>query len=613
MGSSKEHGYALLALCLLALCSFNPRPVRANESLSNESDPDAKHVPDVLLLMSELHRSIATEQELTRSERAALAKLPVLAQKRFSPDAKTPGQGPLRFLSLSGQLLGADLPIPPGGVRLLPVAMGKAGLRLVSGLHEISVVELQLWSRRGDEDVERQRLSLSRTLPEELAISSESAAPDGEAVRVRLVGPDVAIPNVVEITTFSPGDRYLDALRAPLRAAACGRGPFMCAETDDLRFVVDGIERSHHKIAARSVVGEVGGRVEFRVAPDAVRRVSVGAPLGLTASSGDPGRYKLRMRTRLVNLQEGGPPPLGTNVAEAVRIVGEELEAAGRVWGQCGVTLGPRESRDIQVVDPPRITLLEVGCRGALLAAGGVIAFELGGRQVRLETTPGQAPVDVARRLALQIERTGAQVRVYRNAQVSHDALQSYDLVIEDRTGRPAALRVHEGSTLSSDPSLSVCLGDLNLADGLEHFTDVNAAAGTREERMLLRALADRDPTTIDLIVVPLFSGAGRIGESFINSPGGSLMNALILDRGGIRAGARSLTLAHELGHILLEMPGHPDDFGVDTPTSLMDADAADPTIFGPRRLTLDDCKRMLLQSGPGAPVQLLSPWPLED
>ena len=69
--------------------------------------------------------------------------------------------------------------------------------------------------------------------------------------------------------------------------------------------------------------------------------------------------------------------------------------------------------------------------------------------------------------------------------------------------------------------------------------------------------------------------------------------------------------LAHELGHVLLDLPGHPDDFGVDRPSDLMDADAADPSIFGPRRLSSAECERAVRQSGPGAAVPLLEPWPL--
>jgi hypothetical protein len=60
-------------------------------------------------------------------------------------------------------------------------------------------------------------------------------------------------------------------------------------------------------------------------------------------------------------------------------------------------------------------------------------------------------------------------------------------------------------------------------------------------------------------------------------------------------------------------MPGHPDDFGVDRPWVLMDADAADPSIFGPRRLPLADCERAIVQSGPASPLPLLEAWPLYE
>ena len=77
---------------------------------------------------------------------------------------------------------------------------------------------------------------------------------------------------------------------------------------------------------------------------------------------------------------------------------------------------------------------------------------------------------------------------------------------------------------------------------------------------------------------------------------------------GGAGGLARSFALAHELGHVLLAMPGHPDDFGVDKSWSLMDADVAEPTIFGPRRLSFEECARAVKQAGPGALVPLLSP-----
>ena len=127
----------------------------------------------------------------------------------------------------------------------------------------------------------------------------------------------------------------------------------------------------------------------------------------------------------------------------------------------------------------------------------------------------------------------------------------------------------------------------------------------------LIKAFDDGDPRTIEVLFVPGFAQGGRIGESFIMADKSAVRNAVIEDRAAIRSDRAAFALAHELGHVLLDEPGHPDDFGLDTPTRLMDSDAANPTAFGPRRLTLDECARMVRQSGPGAPVPLLTRWPL--
>jgi hypothetical protein len=60
-----------------------------------------------------------------------------------------------------------------------------------------------------------------------------------------------------------------------------------------------------------------------------------------------------------------------------------------------------------------------------------------------------------------------------------------------------------------------------------------------------------------------------------------------------------------------MDLPGHPDDYGLDTPTLLMDSDAADASPFGPRRITVDECTRVVRQSGPKARVPLLADWPV--
>jgi hypothetical protein len=184
-------------------------------------------------------------------------------------------------------------------------------------------------------------------------------------------------------------------------------------------------------------------------------------------------------------------------------------------------------------------------------------------------------------------------------------------VLVRRRGGQLATLEPPARGPVSLDATLPACIGRVDLEDGLQHFGDVDATAGTVEERALVKAFDDGDPTTLEVFLVPSFDGGGRIGESFIASDGGSLRNVVLLDRAGVRGGRASSALAHELGHILLDDPGHPDDFGADTPTRLMDADAVNPSAFGPRRLVATECARAIRQSGPGSPLPLLRAWPL--
>jgi hypothetical protein len=153
-----------------------------------------------------------------------------------------------------------------------------------------------------------------------------------------------------------------------------------------------------------------------------------------------------------------------------------------------------------------------------------------------------------------------------------------------------------------------VCVPTLDLSNGLRHFTDADSLVGTLEERMLIHATTDGDPGTVDVIVVPAFRGESRIGESFIGLDRGVLRNLLILDRTAFRVAHASFTLAHELGHILLDEPGHTDDYGPDTPTSLMDSDAVIATAFGPRRLSQAECDRAIAQGTGELRPALLTP-----
>jgi hypothetical protein len=84
------------------------------------------------------------------------------------------------------------------------------------------------------------------------------------------------------------------------------------------------------------------------------------------------------------------------------------------------------------------------------------------------------------------------------------------------------------------------------------------------------------------------------------------MANALIFDRNAVRYERQAWVQAHELGHVLLDEPLHPDNVGPDRPWLLMDADARQGRVGGPKRLTENECAQARRRSGPGAFPQLL-------
>jgi hypothetical protein len=322
-------------------------------------------------------------------------------------------------------------------------------------------------------------------------------------------------------------------------------------------------------------------------------------------------RLRARLRVILVRLSPHGPPPVGGDDAGAIAVAQAEVGRANALWGACGVSFGPLSELDVAVVDPPRPHLLALGCDHGLPASGGTLRVRVDGRDIKVALTAGMKPRAAAEVAAAAVGAAGFTVRVSDNPPISAGAFGSADVLVRRRDGTLASIEAPATGPVSTDPTLRACIGRVDLEDGLQHFGDVDAIAGTVEERALIKAFDDGDPSSIEVFVVPSFGGGGRIGESFISADGGTIRNVLIEDRAGIRADRASFALAHELGHILLDDPGHPDDFGVDTPTRLMDADAANASIYGPRRLLVGECARAVRQSGPGAPVPLLRPWPL--
>ena len=149
--------------------------------------------------------------------------------------------------------------------------------------------------------------------------------------------------------------------------------------------------------------------------------------------------------------------------------------------------------------------------------------------------------------------------------------------------------------------SSKLAIGSVDLADGIDEFDNTLAATGTLEERTLIKLLADADPTTIDVFLVNRFVNRDRQGEAFIEADGSSLANTLIFDRNAVRYERQAWVQAHELGHVLLDEAFHPDNLGVDRPWLLMDADARQGRVTGPKRLSDEECAKARRRSGPGA------------
>ncbi|HVH47971.1 MAG TPA: hypothetical protein VM925_36805, partial [Labilithrix sp.] len=298
---------------------------------------------------------------------------------------------------------------------------------------------------------------------------------------------------------------------------------------------------------------------------------------------------------------------VGTTDAGAIAALRQELSVAAATWGQCGMTFGPVAQLDVKVVNPPPPYLIAIGDDIGLPASGGDVRLRVDGKPLTFSTKKGWSTRQAALELQRVAEKAGLKAAISENARISSGAAPSVDVALQRADGQLANAELIS----SSDATMSVSVGAVDLSDGLQHFGDTDSVAGTLEERALVKSVDDGDPRTIEVIVVPFFGGGGRIGESFIGSDGSSMRNVVIIDRAGVRARRTSLTLAHELGHVILDEPGHPDDYGIDTPTLLMDSDAADASPFGPRRLPTDECARALRQSGPGSRIPLLTEWKL--
>lgn len=317
-----------------------------------------------------------------------------------------------------------------------------------------------------------------------------------------------------------------------------------------------------------------------------------------------------RLRVLVLRAARGAAPVLGENEPQALELARRQVEIANEIWGQCFIDFGPPEAAEVSIVDPPESALLAISDLDGLPARGdGAIVFRARGKRVgpvplRRGALPEQTAAEVAR--ALRALHFVPEVSV--NPRADHAAQRSADVIVRDGHGALVALSVDPEQRLSSDTQQRASIGMVDLSDGVSEFDNTISAVGTLEERTLVKLLSDGDPTSIEVLLVNRFVNRDRQGEAFIEADGSSMANTLIFDRNAVRYERQAWVQAHELGHVLLDEPFHPDNMGPDRPWLLMDADARQGRVLGPKRLTADECEKARRRSGPAAFPVLLKP-----
>ena len=508
----------------------------------------------------------------------------------------------------------------PRGCFIQGISPGRTSLWLVrnkTNVYEYVFEVVGLGFRDGtlhDLDLVKERASLERLPPERSPTSANARYEDFDALRVSVTfgrGAQVAQKAFVDIESISATGIRIDYLEGVSleQATPCASAEDACFVTEPLRFVVDDVDRTHPLVERRSVRAEVGGAIVIHEGLNATQMIRVEGPRA--SAVGPISRLRATVRPFVLRVAPKGGPSVGGTDAGAVLAVRSELALASAVWGQCGITFGKTDAIDVKVVDPPPSYLISFGDDLGLPASGGAVHVRINGKNISSVIAVGSSPLGAARAFAQVAQKTGFSAVVSPNSRVAPGAQGSVDVVVHDGAALAKIEPLTVGAAASDDGSMVVRIGSVDLTDGLFHFGDMDSMSGTLEERTLVKAFDDGDPTTIEVMFIPAFGSGDRIGESFIQNDMSSVRDLVLIDRAGVRARRMSATLAHEIGHVLMNAPGHPDDYGLDTPTLLMDSDGADASPFGPRRLTIDECARAVREAGPKSRVPLLTAWPL--
>ena len=259
--------------------------------------------------------------------------------------------------------------------------------------------------------------------------------------------------------------------RGPIRACAAGRAR-RCASSSTTSTATTPRRRAIHQ-------GRGGRRHR------APRRRAQGAddprarPAQL-ARSGPSGACGRRCARSSSASRPGGAPAIGGTEAGAVDALRAELASAAGIWGQCGLTFGEPATQEVRVVDPPPSHLVAIGDDLGIAASGGEIRLRADGKTLAVTTSRGRAARPRRLRPRARSPRRAGLVAV-----VSPNARIGPGLGAERRRlAAPEGRHARRGRAGPGRPrcppiaTLSVRIGSVDLSDGLQHFTDMDAMAG---------------------------------------------------------------------------------------------------------------------------------------
>ncbi|MEP7126820.1 MAG: hypothetical protein ABJE95_38170, partial [Byssovorax sp.] len=373
---------------------------------------------------------------------------------------------------------GASIPPRTRRLELQATGPGRAEIDVFGHTTLLGAIEIRAVDGEGNVvDLARSHASIERATPAPIESGSAADRGDTDALRFVAVGAADDLPATLSILSIGADGEPIDVLQwLPLSAVPCPKGTdaaLSCGATAPIRAASDDIDRGHPLVKDRSIRAELGGALAV-TSPrgDKLQMIRVGGPR--STSGGPIERLRARLRLLLLRLGPHGPPPLGGDDAEAIEVVRAEVDRANTLWGGCGVSFGPPAELDVRVVDPPAPHLLAIGCDHGFPSSGGAIHVRVDGREIKVAIAAGTRPDAAARVVAAAVTAAGFAATVSDNPTIGAGAFGSSDVLVRRKGGALATLDVPASGPLTTDATLTACLGRVDLEDGLQHFGDVD-------------------------------------------------------------------------------------------------------------------------------------------